>query len=143
MAGHALQALSMELRQLMKSPVTIPHDADRETALRRLQESQSGALVITDASGQARGLVTRSDLDDGPGQCSWPAADFAPLQPARPLVSAAQDDSIDRAKDLMIHHGITRLPVLHRGRPVGMVTREDILEVMRQGPAPLLAVQEA
>ena len=41
--------------------------------------------------------------------------------------SVAPDDDIERVIQLMVRHGVNRVPVLDKGRLVGIVTRTDIL----------------
>jgi CBS domain-containing protein len=50
------------------------------------------------------------------------------------LVAVTVDDTIDRAIDLMVKHRISGLPVCDReGRPVGIISEFDLLEVLCEG----------
>jgi CBS domain-containing protein len=50
------------------------------------------------------------------------------------LVAVAVDDTIDYAIDLMVKHRISGLPVCDReGRPVGIISEFDLLEVLCEG----------
>ncbi len=46
---------------------------------------------------------------------------------SRPVTTITADAALDDALDLMVDSGHERLPVLHHGRLVGMVTRGDLL----------------
>lgn len=45
----------------------------------------------------------------------------------KPVYTASPDDSIEKAAGLMIKHGINRLPVVEKGKLIGIVAREDII----------------
>jgi CBS domain-containing protein len=50
------------------------------------------------------------------------------------VVSVNVDDTIDHAIDLMVKHRISGLPVLdQKGRPVGIVSEFDLLELICEG----------
>jgi CBS domain-containing protein len=50
------------------------------------------------------------------------------------VVTVGVDDTIDRAVGLMIRHRISGLPVLdHEGRPVGVVSEFDLLQLICEG----------
>jgi len=42
------------------------------------------------------------------------------------VVGVAPDDSLAKARNLMLRHRIGRLAVLEEGNPVGIVTRKDL-----------------
>lgn len=42
------------------------------------------------------------------------------------VVSVAPDDSVRRARDLMIEEGYSQLPVIREGRPEGIISNSDI-----------------
>ena len=54
-----------------------------------------------------------------------PLAEKIPLQP-----SVGMSDRITDAIRLMAKHGLTRIAVVHNGRPVGMARLEDALKNM-------------
>jgi CBS domain-containing protein len=52
------------------------------------------------------------------------------------VVTVNMDDTIDRAITLMVRHRISGLPVLDReGRPVGIISEFDLLELVCEGQA--------
>lgn len=52
---------------------------------------------------------------------------------SRRLVAAAPDGTIDKAAARMIQAGVGRLPVCEGERPVGIVTRSDLLKALVAG----------
>jgi len=81
---------------------------------------------VVGASGQLLGVVTRREIVDpsGPGERR-----VEQLLRRAPAV-AFEDNSLREAADLMVSHGVGRLPVVARGAPghvIGMLTRSDLL----------------
>lgn len=144
----------MQIRQTMTRPApTIASDAYLEQAARRMVEDQLRCLVVVDSHGQAQGILTDRDLT-----AREPANPFqkhrrprlagAPLtqdlaqayadlrtrrvaRAMRPIPAfLTEEDAIERAMDLMIRHDVNHLPVLRNGRPVGVVSRLDLVQLL-------------
>lgn len=136
----------MQVRPIMRKPVvTIGHNADLETARRRMAENGVGSLVVIDGRGHAKGVVTRAQLSGSeartrptmrvsgePGQRTRTQVvetlrrvSVDKLVPAE-LVSLAETDTVQTALALMERHGLTHLPVLREGLPVGILARGDL-----------------
>jgi chloride channel protein, CIC family len=88
--------------------------------------SQHHGFPVVDASGTLLGVVTRREVMDKDA-----AAELALRQLlTRATVMAFEDNSLREAADLMVSHGIGRLPVVARAAPnqvLGMLTRSDLL----------------
>jgi CBS domain-containing protein len=52
-----------------------------------------------------------------------------------PVISAAEETDLGALADLMIRHGIKRLPILRGGRLVGIVSRADVVRGIMALPA--------
>ena len=136
----------MQVRPIMRKPVvTIGHNADLETARRRMAENGVGSLVVVDGRGHAKGVVTRAQLSAGPTR-SRPVMRVSgePGQRTRTqvvetvrrvsvdklvpseLYSLVESDTVQAAKALMDLHGLTHVPVLRDGLPVGILARSDL-----------------
>lgn len=138
----------MQVRPIMRKPVvTIGHNADLETARRRMAENGVGSLVVVDGRGYAKGVITRADLSSAEARSRPPSVRVEArsarhtrtsiLDPpvrrvsvdklVKPgLFALAETDSVHDAKELMDAHGITHLPVLRDGKPVGILARSDL-----------------
>jgi CBS domain-containing protein len=114
--------------------VLLAADMPAEHALRRLdQQAVSGAPVVD--RGRVVGVITRRDLlvpipEQGSYEsplaglrvCDLMSTEPVTAGPGWPLVKAVRE---------MIRHGVNRLPVVEAaGRPVGVLTRDDVLRVL-------------
>ena len=51
------------------------------------------------------------------------------------ILSLAPDDSLDRAVHMIAEHAVNRLPVVHEGKVIGIITRQDIIWAIAGRPA--------
>lgn len=150
----------MHVRPIMRKPVvTIGHNADLETARRRMAENGVGSLVVIDGRGLAKGVVTRADLSTAetrtrppsirlearPGRRTktnvvkdTPVRRVSVDKLVKPGLPALQEtDTIVHAKALMDKHGLTHLVVLRDGKAVGILARSDLDNLVNLRTAPL------
>jgi CBS domain-containing protein len=117
----------MEIRDVMTgSVVTAPADAHVRQVAEVMREHNVGSVVLVDADGEAFAFITDRDLavsvlaDGHDGGAA--AADHA----SSPVVTAAPAMDIEEATQLMVRHGIRRLPIVDDGRLTGIVTLDDL-----------------
>jgi len=95
----------MEIREVMTESVVT---AAADTAIRRIaeimRERNVGSVVLLGAGGDAN------------------ASDHA----SSPVVTVAPGIDVEEATQLMVSHGIRRLPVVDDGRLTGIVTLDDL-----------------
>lgn len=147
----------MNVKQIMSSPVTtVPDSADAEMVAHTMLEHRIGSAVVVDRRGHCKGIVTEWDL-----VARDPANPFIPNKRAvlgglpltqdlaqqyvdlrrtpvhkimaTNLITVDVDDPVEKAANLMVRYNVAHLPVLHRGKPVGMVARMDMLRLMLKG----------
>ena len=123
--------------------VSVRVDTPADIALRRLEQAKvSGAPVVD--GGRVAGVVTVRDLlapvlGGGPARMTGPfhrhehhlttyrVRDLMTTEP----ITAGTDWSLARAVSAMDQVGINRVPVVDTlGRPVGILTRDDVLRVL-------------
>ncbi len=59
-----------------------------------------------------------------------------------PVVTAGEGASIGELADLLLHHRIKRVPIVHDGSLVGLVSRADLVCVLAQAPEALSSDQQ-
>jgi len=98
-----------------------------ENAARLLSQHNIGALPVCTSEGSLRGIVTDRDIT-----LRCVAADFPPASTqvrgimSKPPVTVEARADIREAAKLMGDHQIRRLPVMDRGRMVGIVSLGDL-----------------
>jgi CBS domain-containing protein len=121
---------------VMSTPALMAFAADpvaRVAAMMR--DDDIGFVVIVDENGVPTGVVTDRDI-----VTRAVAEGSAPTQPVRELVTAEpaaidSDEPIDDAVALMRSYAVRRLPVVHDGSVVGVVSLGDLARVRDPGSA--------
>ncbi|HEY7606727.1 MAG TPA: CBS domain-containing protein, partial [Actinomycetes bacterium] len=126
---------------MTRDVVLLAADMTAEMALRRLdQKGVSGAPVVN--HGRVVGVVTRRDLlvptlldNPADGQRPGPRNRLTGLRVQDLMsgepVTVELDCSLMHAVRRMIRHGVNRLPVVDQaGRPIGVLTRDDVLSAL-------------
>ena len=117
----------MLIRDVMtESVVTAPPECPVRAVAELMRERNVGSVVLVDGAGAPVGFVTDRDLAvsvlaDGRG-ADEPAGGHA----SAPVVTGGAELGVEEAAELMVAHGIRRLPVLDGGRMVGIVTLDDL-----------------
>jgi len=145
----------MDIRDIMRTPaLTIAPETTLEEVARRMSDTGTGCAVVVNARGHAQGVLTVRDfVPHDPGNPFNPelarrvfgksllkygleaiyreARILTAGKMMRPLnVVLADDDPVERGIDLMLRHDDTHIPVLRGHRPVGSVSRHDLLKVV-------------
>jgi CBS domain-containing protein len=146
----------MTIKEIMTEPVvTVDENMLAADVARVMQEHDIGAVVVVDASGQLRGIVTESDFT-GIGRCvpfslaiapvvfGARAATIAELERiyamarqlrARQIMSdkvqtAEESEEIGAVVQRMLARNLRHVPVVRNGKPVGMLARHDIMKLV-------------
>ena len=150
--GTSLEDLLGTVGEAMTSQVvSVQVDTPADLALRHLERAQvSGAPVLD--GGRVAGVVTlrdllTPDLAGSPAQpggpfhrhehhlTTWRVRDLMTTEP----ITAGTDWSLARAVSAMNQLGINRVPVVDpAGRPVGILTRDDVLRALARRIRPPL-----
>ena len=151
----------MTVKELMTEPVvTVDENMPVADVARVMQEHDIGAVVVVDASGQLRGIVTESDFTGigrsvpfsvalAPVLFGARAATIAELERiyvmarqlrARQIMSdkvqtAEESEEIGAVVQRMLARNLRHVPVVRNGKPVGMLARHDILKLVA-APSP-------
>jgi CBS domain-containing protein len=111
-----------------KTPVTIPIDAMLGLALDRMVAHGVGALLVVDADGKLRGILTERDyvrkvIGLEPDFVRLPIQDYMTPDPE----TVRPTDLLAVALQKMDVGGYRHLPVVEEGRPVGLISVRDVI----------------
>ena len=144
-----------EARDLMTFPViTAPPDADVRTLAGLMFKHNLGALPIVEANGAPVGMVSDGDLfgrrpEDkrrawwlgmlardlaAPDLPEWETKRTARDVMSAPLVTVAPSTPVSTIAEMLQLQHLKRLPVIEGGKIVGIVSRTDLLRVVKALP---------
>ena len=116
----------MLIRDVMtESVVTAETDSSVRDVAELMRERNVGSVVLL-AGDAPVGLVTDRDLTVSVLADDRGASDRATDHASAPVVTATSGMDVREAAELMISHGIRRLPVLDGDRLMGIVTLDDL-----------------
>ncbi len=122
----------MSLDRFCRKPlVTLHPDATAKQAADEMNAKHVGAVLVVDAQAHPVGIVTDRDL-----VCRVVAQGLDPAKtPVGEVMSASvatiqSNQLIDEAAVQMRELGVRRLPVVERGRAVGMISLDDLLVML-------------
>jgi len=118
------------------SVVVAPPEATVREVAELMRERNVGSVVLVDGDAPV-GMLTDRDLAVGVVAEGRDPGDRAGDHASRPVVTVEPGAAIEDAADLMVGHGIRRLPVLDGDRLAGIVTLDDL--AVRTGDAQLAA----
>jgi CBS domain-containing protein len=109
------------------NPETLPESTTVREAAETMRANDIGDVVIVDDNGAISGILTDRDIvvrvvAEGRDPRVTRIGDIA----SRELTAASPDDPVDRAVQLMRERAIRRLPVVDKGKPVGIVSIGDL-----------------
>ena len=116
------------IRDVMTTnPETLPESTTVREAAETMRANDIGDVVIVDDNGAISGILTDRDIvvrvvAEGRDPRATRIGDIA----SRELTAASPDDPVDRAVQLMRERAIRRLPVVDKGKPVGIVSIGDL-----------------
>jgi CBS domain-containing protein len=144
---------------MTRNVVSVPPEAPALAVARMLLDRRISAVPVTDHWSLLLGIVSEADLirrlstEDRPGKQGLLSALFFDRDRAaeqfarahgatardimtREVITATEGMSAEHAAKLMEEHRVRRLPVVHDGMLLGIVSRADLLRALLQpGPA--------
>jgi CBS domain-containing protein len=126
----------VQIRDVMtEGVVTAQPSATVRQVAELMRERNVGSVVLLDEQGSIVGFVTDRDLALGALTDGRDSSDPVHAHASSPVVTAEPGMDVEDAAELMVRHGIRRLPVLDDGRLTGIVTLDDL--VVRTGDVEL------
>jgi len=127
----------MRISEVMTQTVVTADPASSVQEVAALMRERNVGSVVLVRDGEAVGVVTDRDLAIGVLADGRGAADQASDHATTPVVVGEPAMDVQQAAELMIEHGIRRLPIVDSGRLTGIVTLDDL--AARSGDAELVA----
>ena len=117
----------MKIRSLMiQNPITITEDASIEEAIEIMKTNSIRHLPVVSGGKMLKGLVTLADLKIGLIPSMLADLTLADLMIKDPFTLDPNND-IELAAQLIYKYKIGGIPVVKRGRLVGIITETDLL----------------
>lgn len=118
----------VDIRDVMtEGVVSAPPTASVRQVAELMRERNVGSVVLVDEQdGSPAGFVTDRDLAIGALTDGRDPADPVAAHASSPVVTAEPGMNVEEAAELMVRHGIRRLPILDGGRLTGIVTLDDL-----------------
>ncbi len=119
--------MAQTVREVMTEDlVTLPGSSPLTDAARRMREADIGDVIVM-SDGDMCGVVTDRDIvvraiADGKDPKSTTLDEIC----SHEVATVGPDDSIEQAIQLMRDRAVRRVPVVHGGRPVGIVSIGDL-----------------
>jgi CBS domain-containing protein len=113
-----------------RNVVTIASEMSLLDVARLLREKNIGCIVIEGDDGKVAGIVSERDIVRAIGQAGAkvlkePVATYM----TRAVVTAREADTIDRLMSEMTAHHFRHMPIVERGRLVGLVSIGDVVKM--------------
>ena len=137
---------------MARTPVAVRADASLEEAARIMVGAQVSGLPVMDDEGALIGILSegdllrRAELETAGQPVTWLSAFLAPKRAARDyvrthslrvreimtsrVISASPDTRLSEVVRIMESRHVKRLPVIHDGKLVGIVSRADLLRAL-------------
>jgi CBS domain-containing protein len=145
----------MKVSEIMRQPVVVIRGSDTlEQAAKIMLQHNLRGLPVVDDKGHISGFISVSDYlakdkhfpfsrycapqlfgkwvpDKGIEEIYEEARSMTVSQVmSTPVLTVNEDASVEEVVELMLHHGLSRIPVVRDEIPVGIVARYDLLKMM-------------
>jgi len=111
----------MKVREIMNKAYVIDDDLSLKEASKIMSKKNVGSLVVM-KKGKLDGILTERDILKNVG-----SSGKVKVAMSKNVISIDPDASIDSAADMMAGHKIRRLPVVSKGKLIGIVTSTDLI----------------
>ncbi len=120
----------MIARDIMTSNVcTIRPEASAQEAAQLLSQKRISGLPVVNPDGKIIGIVTEADIISKVNQGGLLVADIM----SHEVIAVDEETSVSEIASLLTKRRIKRVPVVQKGKLVGIVSRADIVNAVAQG----------
>jgi CBS domain-containing protein len=117
----------MNISEIMVKKVVVAElPTTREEVLSLLVKNKRTGMPVVDSDQKVLGIITRKHIFENPGEeqvaviMDWDVPTISPTSP------------VEKAAKIMVEKEVRRLPVVKKGRIVGLVTPSDLLRVVEK-----------
>lgn len=128
----------MQLREVMNTPVvTVRASSPTDEVAAVLVSNGFAAVPVVDDNGVLVGIVDEADLVRSRVLPEGGQLDDLPVPHAgdvmtTPVLSSRPEDDVADVAALMLDQCVRAVAVVHEGRPIGIITRRDVLRAVAQ-----------
>ena len=120
----------MIARDIMTSKVcTIRPEASAQEAAQLLSQKRISGLPVVNPDGKIIGIVTEADIISKVNHEGLLVADIM----SHEVIAVDEETSVSEIASLLTKRRIKRVPVVQKGKLVGIVSRADIVNAVAQG----------
>jgi len=119
----------MFVKEIMTTDVkTIRPEDNIKRLAEMMVKNKIGSLVVVEGSGEVVGIATERDIIEdiillGKSPEEVKVRDVM----TKDIITVNPDNSLEEAAEVMVYHKIKKLPVIDKGRLVGIVTATDLI----------------
>lgn len=117
----------VEIRDVMTASVVTAEPSDNVQRIAELMRERNVGSVVLVEGGRPVGILTDRDLALGVLADGRDGHDLARDHASAPVVTGSIEMHLEQAAELMVRHGVRRLPVLDGERLTGIVTLDDLV----------------
>ena len=130
--GNFLSAINEEISSIMEEEViTLREEDSIDDAIKMMLQGNVGGFPIVSDDSKVIGIVSERDFVDLVANVitGKKVADFM----RRDVVSVKPDTTVEEAARVMVSNDFRRVPIVHEGVMIGIVTTSDIVNYLGSG----------
>jgi CBS domain-containing protein len=130
--GNLLSAINEEISSIMEEDVITLHEEDSiEDAIKMMLESNVGGFPIVTDDDKVIGIVSARDFVSLVANIitGKKVADYM----SRDVVSVKPETTVEETARVMISNDFRRVPIVHEGVMIGVITSSDIVKYLGSG----------
>ena len=112
----------MKVSEVMNKAIAVEHEISLKEAAQIMSKRNIGSLMVLKKD-KIAGIITEKDIMKNIGSINKKISSVM----SKDVTTINHDESIDNAALLMAGHKIKRLPVLEKGKLVGIITATNII----------------
>lgn len=112
----------MKVKEAMNKAVVVEEDIKVKDAAKIMSEKKIGSLIVMIGE-KIAGIITDTDIMRNINKLDFPVSKVM----SKNVICTDANESLDEAAKIMSEKKIKRLPVLKKGKLVGIITATDVI----------------